>query len=247
MLHRLMVLILFGCLCCSTLAAQNDSLTVKLDTASIVQKTIGQSELEPFKNNPDFDYEVVKNTAPDWWIAFKNWMSKVLIQFFEWLFGVEKAAGALNMFLKILPYILLGVLVFILIKFFINVNARALSQNRKNSPLVTFSEEEQIIRNEDIQKLIQGALLDKNYRLAIRYYYLYSLRLMNEKELITWELQKTNADYSRELEETDLKNPFAQITRLYEYIWYGDFPIDQSKFLKAEANFLSLKKLLQNG
>ena len=247
MLHRLGLLVLFGCFCCATLTAQNDTLTVRLDTASIVQKTINQCDLEAFRNNPDFDYEVVKNTAPDWWIAFKNWMSNVLIRFFEWLFGVEKAVGALNTFLKILPYLLLAVLIFILIKFFLNVNARSISHNRKNQPLVTLSEEEHIIKNEDIQKLIQQALADKNYRLAIRYYYLYSLRLMNEKELIVWELQKTNADYNRELEKTDLKKPFAQITRLYEYIWYGDFPIDQSKFLKAEANFLSLQKVLQNG
>lgn len=247
MRHRLRLLVLFGCYCCITLAAQNDSLTVRLDTSSIVQKTIDSSDLEAFKNNPDFDYEVVKNTAPDWWIAFKNWMSNVLIRFFEWLFGVEKAAGALNVFLKILPYILLGILVFILIKFFINVNARAISHNRNNQALVTFSEEEHIIKNEDIQKLIQQALEAKNYRLAVRYYYLYILRLMNEKELIVWEQQKTNTDYNSELQKTDLKKPFAQITRLYEYVWYGDFPIDEGKFLKAEANFLSLQKVLQNG
>ena len=70
---------------------------------------------------------------------------------------------------------------------------------------------------------------------------------MNQKEIIVWGLQKTNADYYREIEKIDLKKPFANITRLYEYIWYGDFPIDENKYLKAEANFLSLKNILQNG
>lgn len=246
MLYRLKLLLFYGCFC-TTIAAQNDTLTVKLDTVSLVQKTIDKSELDTFKNNPDFDYEVAKNTVPDWWIAFKNWLSNLFMRLFEWLFGVEQAAGAFNVFLKLLPYLLLGILVFILIKFFINVNAGAMRFNNKNKALVTLSEEEHIIKNEDVQKLIQQALADRNYRLAVRYYYLYTLQLMNEKEIIVWELQKTNADYHKEIEKIELKKPFAQITRLYEYIWYGDFPIDEHKYLKAEANFLSLKEEVQHG
>ncbi|WP_289644830.1 DUF4129 domain-containing protein [Maribacter aestuarii] len=246
MLYRLKFLLIFS-LFCKTMVAQNDTISVKLDTASLIQKTIDERELETFRENPDFNYEVAKNSAPEWWIAFKNWLSNLIIQFFEWLFGVEQAVGAFNTFLKVLPYLLLLILVFILIKFFINVNARAVSFNKKNQALVTLSEEEHIIKNEDVQKLIQQALEEKNYRLAIRYYYLYILRLLNEKELISWELQKTNADYNRELEKTVLNKPFAQITRLYEYIWYGDFPIDESTYRKAEINFSSLKVAVQNG
>ncbi len=229
------------------MVAQNDSIPIKLDIAPLVQKTINEGELETFREDPDFNYEVAKNNAPEWWVAFKNWLSNALIRFFEWLFGVEEAVGAFNTFLKVLPYLLLLVLVFILIKFFINVNARAVSFNKKNEALVTLSEEEHIIKNEDIQKLIQQALADNNYRLAVRYYYLFMLRLMNEKEIISWELQKTNADYNRELEKTVHKKPFARITRLYEYIWYGDFPIDETNYRKAEANFLSLKEAVLNG
>lgn len=246
MQYRLTLLFFIG-YSCATLATQNDTLAVRLDTTSLVQKTIDQSELETFKGNSDFDYEVVKNTVPDWWIAFKNWMSNLVLRFFELLFGVEQAAGAFNTFLKILPYLLLAILVFILIKFFINVNARTIGYRNKNEALVTLSEDEHIIKNEDIQKLIQQALANKNYRLAIRYHFLHTLRLMDKKEVIVWELQKTNADYQREIESIALKKPFAQITRLYEYIWYGDFPIDDSKYLKAETNFLSLKEVLLNG
>lgn len=241
-----MLLFLFGC-GYTTSAAQKDTLTVKLDTLELVQKKIDQSELDVFRDNPDFNYEIVKSTAPDWWVSFKNWLSNLMLQFFEWIFGVEKASGIFNVLLRILPYLLLAILVFILIKFFINVNARALIYNQKAESLVTLSEEEHIIKNENIQMLIQEALEHKNYRLAIRYYYLLTLRLMNQKEIIVWELQKTNADYYREIEKIDLKKPFANITRLYEYIWYGDFPIDENKYLKAEANFLSLKNILQNG
>lgn len=234
---------LFG----SYIWAQDTIPKVKYDTSNISPKQITKDQLEPFKNDPDFNYEVIKNAAPDWWVSFKNWLGNSIIRIFEWLFGVEKAAGAFSVFLEILPYILLTVLVFILIKFFLNVNARAIIHAKKNQAIVTLSEEEHIIKNEDIQQLIQNALGQKNYRLAVRYYYLYMLQLMTEKELITWELQKTNEDYTRELQKPELIQPFAASTRLYNYFWYGEFPIDESKFRKAETDFITLQNLLNNG
>jgi len=226
---------------------QKDSLVVQYDDTSIVRKEISAQDIATYKNDPDFNYEVTQSDAPEWWIAFKNWISNLVLRFFKWLFGVEKAAGAFNSFLKILPYVLLAVLIFILIKFFLNVNARAISYANKNQAAMAISEEEHIIKNEDIQKLIKAALADKNYRLAVRYYYLYTLQLMTEQDLIAWEIQKTNEDYLKELQQEQLKQPFKKITRLYDYIWYGEFPIDENNYQKAENSFLSLKQLLTNG
>jgi hypothetical protein len=231
----------------AALWAQDSIATVKYDSSAIDTKHIDANQLEEFRNNPDFDYEIVKSAAPDWWVSLKNWLGNMLIKFFEWLFGIEKAAGALSIFLEILPYVLLAVLVFILIKFFLNVNARAVIHAKKNQAIVNLSEEEHIIKNEDIQQLIQNALDYKDYRLAVRYYYLYLLQLMNEKELITWELQKTNEDYTKELQQPELVQPFAASTRLYNYFWYGEFPIDESKYRKAEIDFITLKTLLDHG
>jgi len=119
--------------------SQKDSLTLQYDEAKIVQKEITAQDIEVYKNNPDFNYEVVESSTPDWWIAFKNWIGNLLIRFFEWLFGVNKAAGALSIFLEFLPYVLLAVLVFILIKFFLNVNARAMVNAKKNQAAVAMS------------------------------------------------------------------------------------------------------------
>lgn len=232
---------------CSPMMAQDSSTAIKKDTFDLRPIQIQENQLKQFKDNPDFDYEVVKSAAPDWWISFKNWLGNIVLKFFEWLFGVEKAAGAFNVFLQILPYVLLVILLFILIKFFLSVNARAVMHSKKNQSIVALSEEEHIIKNEDIQQLISSALEKKDYRLAVRYYYLYMLQLMSEKELIVWELQKTNEDYTQELNQQELVAPFATSTKLYDYFWYGEFPIDEDKYKKAEAKFLSLKQLLTNG
>ncbi len=242
MLKQLFIILLWG-FGVSNLFAQQDSIHVQYDNSTLHLQQISEDDLQSYKEDPKFDYEVVK-VEFTWWDNFKTWLGNLFTRFFEWLFGVEKASGYLSFFFKILPYILIGILLFLLIKFFLNVNSRALLYSKDNEAIVSLSEEEHIIKNEDINQLIQNALKEKNYRLAIRYYYLLILKQMSEKELINWEMQKTNDDYINELEKEEIKDPFSHITRLYDYIWYGDFPIDEAKYLKAENKFLSLRKTL---
>ncbi len=224
---------------------QQDSLPVRYDSTPFSEvKKISADDLRPYQDDPKFDYEVI-TTENTWWNAIKTWMGNVLLRFFEWLFGAEKAVGSLAAFLRILPYILLGVLVYILIRFFLNVNATAMTQAKRNEALVSLSEEEHIIKNEDIQELIRKALAIQDYRLAVRYYYLFLLQKMSDKGLITWELQKTNDDYLNELRTAKIKAPFRTITRLYDYIWYGGFELDEGKYLKAEHAFERLQKTLE--
>lgn len=230
---------------CNTMA-QRDSLTVNYDTARLQVQKIGEEDLKQFHDDPKFDYEVVK-TELTWWDNFKTWLSNLFLRFFEWIFGAEEAAGALAVFLRILPYLLLALLLFLLIRFFLTVNSSAAANATGAKPFVALSEEEHIIKNEDIRALIQKALDDKNYRLAIRYYYLYILQLMSEKELIDWQLQKTNHDYENEIQKPDLKKAFTQITRWYDYVWYGDFNIDEAQYQKAEVTFSELQNTLKNG
>lgn len=223
--------------------AQQDSLIVKYDTERLEPKKISEEDLNKFKNDPKFDYEIIESN-PTWWDDFLTWLWNLFLRFFEWIFGVEAAAGALATFLRILPYLLLVLLLYLLIRVFVT-NARTPFHTQQNKAYVSLSEEEHIIKNEDIQVLIQKALDDKNYRLAVRYYYLYILQLMSDKELIDWQLQKTNHDYENEIKKPDLKKAFTKITRLYDYVWYGDFDIDEPQYQRAEVIFSNLQKTLK--
>jgi hypothetical protein len=217
---------------------------VKKDTTTLQKHTISDTELATFWEDPQFNYEVEKSEAPGWWTAFKNWLGNLLMQFFEWLFGIEKAAGAFQSFLQVLPYLLLVLLIFILIKFFLNVNASAMANRAKEMGGVHLSDEEKILKHEDIKGFLQQALDYKDYRLAVRYYYLFILQQMSQKELISWAVQKTNVDYLNEIEKKELQASFGQITRWYNYIWYGDFPIDAKGYDKIQASFIELEQQL---
>ena len=132
-------------------------------------------------------------------------------------------------------------MLFLTIKFFLKVNARNIIEGKNSKSTVSLSYEEELIRDKDLPKLIQAAINDENYKLAIRYYYLLLLKNLSEKELISWQQEKTNEDYIKEIALSNhLNNDFKKLTYLYDYVWYGEFLIDQEKFLQAEINFKSV-------
>lgn len=242
-MHRLLILsyLFFSW---TILFAQKDSL-VRYDTSDIDPIEFSEEDFETFKQDSAFNYEEV---APEntWWSDIINWFYNILRSFFEWVFGVGNAEGYLAVFLEILPYLLLALFLYLVIRFFVKSNLQGMGKNRKNPNVVSLSEDEHIIKNEDIQQLIEHALADQNYRLAIRYYYLYILQLLSEREMIDWQQQKTNDDYLEELSESALKNEFGKATLLYDYVWYGEFELDQSRYEKAEVVFTSLKNTIAN-
>ena len=105
----------------------------------------------------------------------------------------------------------------------------------------------EIIKNEDIDALIAEAVNQKNYRLAIRYYYLLALKKLTETNHIEWKPQKTNEDYINELQASGYKPDFVNITKIYDYVWYGEFNVDAIKFESLKLPFQSLNKIIKIG
>lgn len=116
---------------------------------------------------------------------------------------------------------------------------------KHDPPQIELTEDEDIIQNQDIQQLIQQALQNNNYRLAIRYYYLFVLKKLSDLELINWESQKTNTDYIKELNDATLKDQFRIITKLYDYIWYGSFEVNEKSYQQAEKEFQSISNRIK--
>lgn len=95
-----------------------------------------------------------------------------------------------------------------------------------------------MIKEKDLPKLIEQAIDEGNYQLAVRYYYLLLLKNLSDKEFISWQQEKTNEDYIKELaSKQQLHGDFKKLTYLYDYVWYGEFSIDKEKFVQAESKF----------
>ncbi|WP_162623360.1 hypothetical protein [Confluentibacter sediminis] len=96
------------------------------------------------------------------------------------------------------------------------------------------------IENADINALINRAEDNEDYRLAIRYYYLLVLKTLTLKNHIKFEDDKTNAEYLNETHDKSYGKDFAYTSYLYNYIWYGEFPLDTAQYRKAKHNFTTL-------
>lgn len=238
--------LLFVCWCFGQFGvAQHNGHSVKYDDTKIEQQTISENDLERYKSDDDFNY--IETVAEESFLdkAYR-WLQNLLRKFWEAIFGVGTAKGFLFFMLRVLPYILLGVLVFLLIRFFLKVNSNNLITKAKKEGSIAFTEEEQIIKNEDIPALINEAIAQNNYRLAIRYYYLLSLKLLTESQTIAWQPQKTNEDYINEIEKTQIKSDFKNITRIYDYVWYGEFAVDAPRFETLKLPFENLNQIITN-
>ena len=221
-----------------------DSLNRVRDMKETEASPFEQRDLDGYREDRKFDYSETP-AKRSWLDKIMNWIYNQIYRFFSWLFGGEKAGEYLAVFLRILPYIIAVLLIFLIARFFLKVNSGNFRFDRKSKNLVNLSEEERIIMEEDIEALIRQALDSGDFRLAIRYQFLHCLKLLKEGEWIRWQPQKTNHDYIQEIENPELKSLVAKAVRIYNYIWYGDFPLDQSSYTKAVTGYESLRAKLK--
>ena len=80
-----------------------------------------------------------------------------------------------------------------------------------------------------------------DYRSAIRYHFLFVLKKLSDKKRINWNPEKTNKDYVRELKADHLQEEFSKLSYIFDYVWYGEFSIDEESYEKFKEQYQSFK------
>ncbi len=143
-------------------------------------------------------------------------------------------------------YIALAIAVVYLVYILFNEGGSGLFSSKRHQKINNFDDiTSENIENTDINSLIKKAENDSDYRLAIRYYYLLVLKMLTKKNHIKFEDDKTNSEYLNELNETPFNEKFAYTSYLYNYIWYGKFPLNIKQYTKAKSNFTTLLKVIK--
>ncbi len=228
----------------STVTSITQELVYDLDSPKEIKK-LNDQKIHEFIKQDDFNY--TEYQEPDnWWTRLKKWFNQLWNKFKSWFFDIDEITGFWAIIFKLLPYLLIIGVLFLLGWLFMKVNPSDMLLEKQIPPQVKLSEDEDIIQNKDIQQLINQALHHNNYRLAIRYYYLFVLKKLSDLELITWEAQKTNTDYTKEISDDLIKKQFTSITKLYDFIWYGSFEVNEKSYLQAEKEFKSITNRIQS-
>ena len=97
--------------------------------------------------------------------------------------------------------------------------------------------EDDVLQNENLDQHIREAIVNKNYRHAIRFMYLKTLKLLSDNHVITLHAKSTNQDYIRQMYKHDGLSQFRHLTRIYEYVWYGEFDPTEAQFEIISTNF----------
>ena len=96
-----------------------------------------------------------------------------------------------------------------------------------------FSEEldlEENLHDLDLDKLLEDRINRQAFKDAVRIYYLMIIKQLNQRHLIRFSKNKTNAEYISEMSAHALQPDFRKATRYYEQVWYGDLDISESEF-----------------
>ena len=150
------------------------------------------------------------------------------------------ASDFFNSIFGIIFWILaIGLFAYLVYRLFLS-NSSFLSRNRKNiASDITVIEEENA---SEPDSLLRNAIRNGNYRLAVRYLYLQSLQRLSEKKFIEISANKTNYEYVMEVRRHRFANEFASLTLQYEYVWYGEYPVDERLFEQIQGRFTQFNK-----
>lgn len=184
----------------------------------------------------DFDYEP-EPEADTWLTKVFAWIRKIL----KMLFGSGNNARGTSSSSDSWIIKSLWILVILAVVYFIT---RAVLQKdslwifgRTDKKIAVTDAEAVNIHEMDFASLIEKTKGEENYRLALRYYYLWLLKKLSAREIIQWNWDKTNTDYDYEIKNTALRDDFKYLSYVYDHSWYGDFDIDEKAFNKAEKAF----------
>ena len=141
--------------------------------------------------------------------------------------------------------IIIGVFIAIVIGFLASSNIHLF---RRRAATVLHSDEgvsEENLFTINYTDEIRSAVNAGNYRLAIRLWYLQTLKNLAEDELITYKQESTNSQYLQQLYDTNFYKPFRLLTRNFEYAWYGQFSLSQHAFESIQQDFTDFSNQLR--
>ncbi len=184
----------------------------------------------------DFVYER-KAVAKSGWERFKEWLANVLDEIFSFGDGAQRTP-TYAFIIRIAGIIILLMVVYFIVSAILGKEANLwiFGRSRKNIAVQDIHQEN--IHQMNFAQLVEETKQNKNYRLGIRYYYLWLLKKLSNREIIDWHWDKTNTDYLYEIKDASLRKDFEYLSYVYDYSWYGEFDIDETAFRKAEKAFI---------
>ena len=210
------------------------------DDRSYQRRYFNEAALKEYYRDKDFFYlaEAPPSTLLDRLI---NWLSELLERIFRDASG-ENITSTIRLIFRILFWLIGSGAMVLLFYFLFKHGSFALFTRKNVAENPGYRQLEDQVTTTDWLALIQEQIGQKRYKMAVRMLYLYTIQQLNLKGLIAFKPDKTNSQYTRELHDPVLREHFSGLTRYYDFIWFGDFVVDESAFNKIYRMFNQFNK-----
>lgn len=232
--------ILYIFILCSliTYSQDDDAIAVTYSSIEKAQKLPERQFEENFQENyssSDFDYneEIIINDQ-------SSWLQRMRERFRRWWEGLFYSTDGIEtgwtVLIKFLAIGAVLVLVFFILRTLFRGEFTGIFRRAKSISASDVISEN--IHEVDFSKLVSDAKTANDYRIAVRFYYLWLLKVMSEKKIIKWHVDKTNTEYLYEIKKAEIRDDFRYLSYVFDYCWYGEFEINESEFSKIEVSFI---------
>ena len=222
-------------------AQQEKDTIVKIDSIGTLYERSIAEDLSKKYTGEDFNYDIKTGESQNLLSRFFNWIGRGLKN----IFGINLSPEALKLLEYFIYFLMGGLVIYLLVRVLVNEKFNSIF-TKKAKTLFDIDLAEQHIESLDLDALLNAALENKDYRLAVRYHFLRILKRLSQKEIIDWHFDKTNSDYQNEIKQQQLQSGFKEVAYLYDYIWYGEQPINEIKYDAAKQKFNALNNLIIN-
>ncbi len=218
------------------LLSQVDTLSVSSKVEAVDFRIPSKAIIEEYQKDERFQYMDEKSEVDiPWYTKLFSWLVNKL-------FG---GAGDLisSGLIGWIGIVALVILIIVIILKLMGVNFKAiLGKKKMDTPEIEIYTEN--VHEMEFETLIANALRNNDYRLAVRFLYLRNLKSLSDKSIIKWSVNKTNYNYQYEISNNTLRSKFLEITFIFDYVWYGEFPLDESAFFRVNSQMNDFNKML---
>ncbi|MEC5393723.1 DUF4129 domain-containing protein [Bergeyella sp. RCAD1439] len=204
-------------------------------TESKVEARVLDADFRARYKGEEYDYRSVK-PKESLWEKIERRLNKLL----HFIFGDRapfEAGKLAEWVVRILAVVITGLVIYFLVRYFYGKQG-GWFWGRKNATVVS---EGQVL-DENIHEInfpeqILAYERKGDFRRAVRYQFLYVLKKMTDRGVLEWMPDKTNRDYVEELAGHPKQRDFARLSRVFDYVWYGEFSLERSQYEKYAADF----------
>ncbi len=191
-----------------------------------------------YKGN-EFDYSVSKPRE-----SFGQKLMRKINQFLQSIFGetaFTKSVKFTTVLIRLFAIILVGFLLYFIIKYVLGKDGNFIFGKKNKKLDLNVEELHENIHEINFPESIARFENAKDYRSAVRYQFLFTLKKLSDRKLISWNPEKTNKDYVAELKTPHIKKDFSDLSYIFDYVWYGEFNIEEQSYQNFKNKYQAFK------